>query len=109
MIGESACCDERTCSIVSIAEAHKCASVFAATAKAATVFSGASADATSRGRSKAGWVVEWFKAPVLKTGEGKPSVSSNLTPSATAPKYFDGLDTFDDLPGDGRCVRDLWF
>lgn len=22
---------------------------------------------------------------------------------------FDGLDTFDDLPADGRCVRDLWF
>ncbi len=32
---------------------------------------------------RAGWVVEWFKAPVLKTGEGQPSVSSNLTPSAT--------------------------
>lgn len=23
--------------------------------------------------------------------------------------HFDGLDTFDDLPADGRCVRDLWF
>lgn len=23
--------------------------------------------------------------------------------------HFDGLTTFDDLPGDGRCVRDLWF
>ena len=23
--------------------------------------------------------------------------------------HFDGLDTFDDLPPDGRCVRDLWF
>lgn len=22
---------------------------------------------------------------------------------------FDGLDRFDDLPRDGRCVRDLWF
>ncbi len=22
---------------------------------------------------------------------------------------FDGLDTFDDLPVDGRCVRDYWF
>jgi hypothetical protein len=21
---------------------------------------------------------------------------------------FDGLDTFEDLPSDGRCVRDLW-
>ena len=23
--------------------------------------------------------------------------------------HFDGLDSFDDLPPDGRCVRDLWF
>lgn len=23
--------------------------------------------------------------------------------------HFDGLDTFEDLPSDGRCVRDLWF
>jgi len=23
--------------------------------------------------------------------------------------HFDGLDTFDDLPRDGRCVRDMWF
>ena len=22
---------------------------------------------------------------------------------------FDGLDTFEDLPSTGRCVRDLWF
>jgi len=22
--------------------------------------------------------------------------------------HFDGLDTFDDLPSDGRIVRDLW-
>ena len=23
--------------------------------------------------------------------------------------HFDGLDTFEDLPRDGRCVSDLWF
>ncbi len=23
--------------------------------------------------------------------------------------HFDGLDTFEDLPGDGRCVRDMLF
>ena len=23
--------------------------------------------------------------------------------------HFDGLDIFDDLPSDGRCVRDMWF
>jgi hypothetical protein len=23
--------------------------------------------------------------------------------------HFNGLDTFEDQPSDGRCVRDLWF
>ena len=23
--------------------------------------------------------------------------------------HFDGLDAFDDLPRDGRCVKDMWF
>ena len=23
--------------------------------------------------------------------------------------HFDGLDTFDDLPRDGKCVSDYWF
>lgn len=23
--------------------------------------------------------------------------------------HFDGLESFEDLPSDGRCVRDLWF
>jgi hypothetical protein len=23
--------------------------------------------------------------------------------------HFDGLETFEDLPRDGRCVRDVWF
>lgn len=23
--------------------------------------------------------------------------------------HFDGLDSFDDLPRDGRCVADMWF
>ena len=29
-----------------------------------------------------GWVAEWFNAAVLKTVEGRPSGSSNLSPSA---------------------------
>ncbi len=32
--------------------------------------------------SSTGWVAEWSKAPVLKTGVPKGTVSSNLTPSA---------------------------
>lgn len=31
---------------------------------------------------RCGGVAEWLKAPVLKTGEGRPFVSSNLTSSA---------------------------
>jgi hypothetical protein len=23
--------------------------------------------------------------------------------------HFDGLDKWEDLPPDGRCIRDLWF
>jgi hypothetical protein len=32
-----------------------------------------------------GSVAEWSIAPVLKTGDGQPSVSSNLTASAISP------------------------
>lgn len=24
-------------------------------------------------------------------------------------EHFDGLDTFEDVGEDGRCVRDMWF
>ena len=24
-------------------------------------------------------------------------------------RHFEGLETFDDLPMDGRCVSDMWF
>ncbi len=34
-----------------------------------------------------GGLGEWFKPAVLKTAEGKPSVSSNLTASARIPKF----------------------
>jgi hypothetical protein len=29
--------------------------------------------------------------------------------SAALIDHFDGLDSFEDLPRDGRCVRDMWF
>ena len=53
---------------------------------------------------------------VLKTDEdGRRRIAVNLRlaePQAVAAiviDHFDGLDTFDDLPRDGRCVRDYWF
>ena len=37
-------------------------------------------------RLRTGWVAEWFKAPVLKTGDVQASVGSNPTPSASHPR-----------------------
>ena len=47
--------------------------------------------------------------------DGRRRVAVNLRlapPDAVADlpiDHFDGLASFDDLPRDGRCVRDLWF
>lgn len=47
--------------------------------------------------------------------EGKRRIAVNLRladPDAVAAipiDHFDGFDTFDDLPRDGRCVKDYWF
>jgi hypothetical protein len=52
----------------------------------------------------------------LKTGpDGRRRIAVNLRltepePVAHLPiDHFDGLDKFDDLPRDGRCVADMWF
>ena len=52
----------------------------------------------------------------LKLGEdGRRRIAVNLRlaePVAVAAipiDHFDGLDSFDDLPRDGRCVSDYWF
>lgn len=48
-----------------------------------------------------------------ESGRRKMAVNVRLAePAAVADipiDHFDGLDTFDDLPRDGRCVRDYWF
>lgn len=47
--------------------------------------------------------------------EGRRRIAVNLRlaepgPIAELPiDHFDGLDTWDDLPRDGRCIKDLWF
>ena len=60
-----------------------------------------------------GCVTHWL---ALQPGEdGRRRVAVNLRladPEAVAAipvDHFDGLDSFDDLPRDGRCVRDYWF
>lgn len=46
---------------------------------------------------------------------GRRRVAVNLRLAEPVPisevpiRHFDGLDAWDDLPQDGRCVRDLWF
>ena len=60
-----------------------------------------------------GCVVCWRGLRLDDTGRRRIAVNLRLAePDAVAAipiDHFDGLDTFDDLPGDGRCVRDLWF
>jgi hypothetical protein len=50
---------------------------------------------------------------VEEDGRRRLAVNLRLTepgPVAHLPiDHFDGLDTFDDLPRDGRCVADMWF
>ncbi|MBB3568077.1 GFA family protein [Rhizobium sp. BK491] len=57
-------------------------------------------------------VVSWRGVRPQKDGRRRMEVNVRLAPPdlvADLPiDHFDGLDTFEDLPSDGRCVRDLW-
>jgi hypothetical protein len=56
-----------------------------------------------------------FWRGLQKDKEGRLRIAVNLRlaePEAVAQipiDHFDGLNTFDDLPRDGRCVSDYWF
>ena len=56
-----------------------------------------------------------FWRGLQKDKEGRLRIAVNLRlaePEAVAQipiDHFDGLNTFDDLPRDGRCVGDYWF
>jgi hypothetical protein len=60
-----------------------------------------------------GCVMSWRGLSVDADGRRRVAVNLRLTepgPVAHLPiDHFDGLDTFDDLPRDGRCVADMWF
>lgn len=60
-----------------------------------------------------GCVTCWRGLKLTKDGRRRIAVNLRLaSPEAVAAlpiDHFDGLDTFDDLPRDHRCVRDLWF
>lgn len=57
-------------------------------------------------------VVAW-RGLHLEGGRRRIAVNVRLAPPEAVADlpidHFDGLDTFEDLPRDGRCVRDMWF
>lgn len=63
--------------------------------------------------STCGCVAYWRALDAGTDGRRRVAVNLRLTePDAILDvpiDHFDGLDTFDDLPRDGRCVRDYWF
>ena len=60
-----------------------------------------------------GCIVSWRGRRVGEDGRRRTAVNVRLAePEAVASipiDHFDGLDTFKDLPRDGRCVGDYWF
>jgi hypothetical protein len=60
-----------------------------------------------------GCVAYWRALEVNQEGRRRIAVNLRLTEPelvANVPmRHFDGLDTFEDLTQDGRCVRDYWF
>jgi hypothetical protein len=60
-----------------------------------------------------GCVTHWWGLKTDAAGRRRVAVNLRMTepgPIAGVPiDHFDGLDTWQDLPADGKCVRDLWF
>jgi hypothetical protein len=60
-----------------------------------------------------GCIAYWRALALDKSGRRRIAVNLRLAePAAVAGiivDHFDGLETFNDLPRDGRCVADMWF
>ena len=60
-----------------------------------------------------GCVAFWRGIQLDKEGRRRIAVNVRLTDPENVSHlpidHFDGFDTFDDLPRDGRCVKDYWF
>lgn len=58
-------------------------------------------------------VLAWRGLRLESRGRRRIAVNVRLAPPEAvadlAIDHFDGLDSVEDLPSDGRCVRDLWF
>lgn len=62
---------------------------------------------------KCGCVASWRALSVNAEGRRRIAVNVRLSePGSVAHlpiRHFEGLDAFEDLPMDGRCVSDMWF
>jgi hypothetical protein len=62
---------------------------------------------------RCGCVTAWRGLQIEPDGRRRIAVNLRLAdPAAVAHlpiDHFDGLDTFEDLPRDSRCVADMWF
>jgi hypothetical protein len=62
---------------------------------------------------KCGCVICWRGLNLDQDGRRRIAVNIRLAPPEAVGElpidHFGGLNTFKDLPCDGRCVRDLWF
>ena len=59
-------------------------------------------------------VIAWRGTKLNEHGKRRIAVNTRLVNDykqiADIPiDHFDGFDTFEDLPRDGRCVKDMWF
>lgn len=58
-------------------------------------------------------VIAWRGLRIRENGRCRVAVNVRLAPPEAVADlpidHFDGLDTFEDLADDGRCVRDMWF
>ena len=60
-----------------------------------------------------GCLLSWRGLRIESDGRRRMAVNIRLAPAEAVADlpidHFDGADSFEDLPPDGRCVRDMWF
>ena len=63
--------------------------------------------------ARCGCVMHWRSLKANAEGRRRVAVNLRMTePNAIANipvDHFDGLDKWEDLPSDGKCIKDLWF